>query len=312
MSIPKWFIIINPVSGNKKGLNLWRRKIEAALIENKITYRPVFTEYPKHATFLVKQAIKEGFRHVLTIGGDGTYNEVINGIMEQNIIPSTDIIFTGIPAGTGNDWVRTMGLTQCPDTIIGLLTAGKIYTQDIGIATYHVDKQLQQRYFLNVAGLGFDAYVNYRMQNNSQKFGQLTYLFELIRSMFSYQFVPAIVRWKQQIISSAVYTVSVGICPYYGGGVKIAPNAIPNDGLFDVTLAKDLTKWELVKEIRNMYSGDFLGHPKVMDFRTDSLTIDSQTSGHLQLDGELAGETPITLKIIPKALNVLIPRDHTR
>ncbi len=302
----KWFVIVNPASGKKNGRSLWENELSVKLKQEEISYQQLFTEYAGHATEITKKAIADGFYNILAIGGDGTYNEVVNGIMGQKEVPSTDILFTVIATGTGNDWLKTLKIPQAIEEIVGLMKSGENYLlHDVGLVRYYEGEEQHQRYFLNVGGTGFDAFVAQRMVN-VKKFGRLSYLIGLLQGLFQYQNVPIIVRTETRMIKEKVFMVAVAVCQYFGSGMKIAPDAVPNDGLFDITLIKDISKMGVAMELKNLFNGKFVTNPKVETFRTTSLNIKSKESIFLQLDGELVGHGPIQFEIVPQSLKILI------
>ncbi len=301
----KWLVIVNPASGKKNGRTLWETELKGKLEEENIPYKQVFTEYGGHAMELVNKAIKEGIRNILAVGGDGTYNEVVNGILSQKEVKSTDITFTGIATGTGNDWVKTLNVSHTAEQAVGLIKNGAVYLHDVGLVTFYSGEEKKHRYFLNVGGSGFDAYVAQRMEN-VKKFGKLSYFIGLVQGLFRYRNVPIVVRTETKLIKEKIFMIAVAVCQYFGSGMKIAPNAIPNDGLFDITLIKDISKMNVAMELKNLFDGSFVKHPKVETFRTDSLSIKSKEAIFLQLDGELVGHGPIQFDIVPQSLRILV------
>ncbi len=300
----EWFIIVNPTSGSGNGRKLWEGEVIHKLKQAKIQFHQYFTEHSTHATELTKEAIDQGFRKIMAVGGDGTYNEVVNGILRQEIVPSTDITFSVIPNGTGNDWVKTMRIPKNTDEAIQLIHENNPYLHDVGLATYYDGAEEKQRYFANVGGSGLDAYVAQQM-NNSKQFGKLSYLVGLVKGLIGYKNADIEVASEDGNIKEKALIVTVAICQYFGNGMKIAPNAVPNDGLFDITFIKDMSKIGVVKQLKNLYNGSFINHPKVETFRTKLISIKSKQNIYLQLDGELLGHGPFKFEIVPKALKIL-------
>ncbi len=305
MANDNWFVIVNPASNSGRGQKYWDKNIAQKLVLSGLQFETVFTEHEGHGIELTTQAIAKGYRNIIAVGGDGTYNEVVNGILNQKEVLPTNITLSMIALGTGNDWVKTMHIPTNIDDAINVIKNGKTYIQDIGLATYYQGTQKKQRYFLNVAGTGFDAYVAQRLEGG-KRFGKLTYFIELFLGLINFKTIPIRVKTKAKEAKAKVFTVAVGICQYFGSGMKIAPNAVPNDGLFDITLIKDISKVGVIKQLKNLYDGSFVKHPQVETFRTTNISIQSSQDIYLQLDGELLGHGPIEFEIVPQSLKVLV------
>jgi len=299
------FIIVNPKSGSGSGLKRWNKVVMQTLAREKIPYKAVFTAYQNHATHLAIEAIKTGFRHIVAMGGDGTLHEVMNGILQQTTVSPTDVTLSIIPVGTGNDWIKTLNIPLQIAGAIDIIKNGKTYIQDIGVATYYEAEQQKKRYFLNVGGTGFDAFVAKKIEYS--KAPVKIYLLELLKGLTSYHNTPVSIKSKERALQTSVFTVNVSICKYFGSGMLIAPEAVPNDGWLDVTLIKNISKLGVFMELRNLYNGAFVNNPHIETFRTKSISVESTKDIYLQLDGELLGHGPIDFNIIPNALKVKVP-----
>lgn len=298
-----WLIIVNPQSGGGKGLKKWNKSVAQTLTKENIAHQVLFTEGTNHATELTIEAVKNGFRKIVAMGGDGTIHEVTNGILQQNTVPSTDVTMAVIPVGSGNDWIKTMQIPLNIRENVEIIKGGKTYIQDVGVVTYFEGKTQQKRYFLNVAGTGFDAFVAQSMENTKAK----VYLWELLKGLINYQNIPVTIKAQGREREETVFAFNVGICQYFGSGMKIAPKAIPDDGWLDVTLIKNISKFGVVKELINLYDGSFVNNPYVETFRSKKITVASENDIYLQLDGELLGHGPIEFSIIPHSLKVQVP-----
>ncbi len=304
----KWTIIVNPTAGSGKAKKYWHEQIAPMLEEKGIDFQVNFTEAAGHGSELVVKSIEGGNRHIAAIGGDGTFHEVVNGIMCQEFVPSTAIAFAPIPMGTGNDWVRSLGVSTDVKSIIQRLRNGTFFLQDLGLVTYHNDiGGKEYRYFMNVAGAGFDAFVAKQMGTAPKLLGKASYFWELLKGLFSFQNVFIQLQSDSFQTSTPVFMLNVGIGQYLGSGMKVVPNAVLDDGLFDITFVEKASKWEVIGQLKGLYDGSFINYHKVKSFQTKSIVIEVSKEEllYLQADGELLGQAPLRFEILPKKLKVL-------
>ena len=158
MNQPFWYIIANPAAGNGKVGRIWH-DIEQLLQALGFSYTVKFTDHRGHAMRLVDDAILNGHRHILGLGGDGTNHELVNGILAQNRTPSADIHYALLPVGTGNDWARNYRIPNDPRQRLLRLLEGKTVLQDVGKVAYRRDGLQTERFFVNVAGMAYDAFI---------------------------------------------------------------------------------------------------------------------------------------------------------
>jgi len=307
--LDKWMVFVNPHAGTNKGERDWG-KIYDILYSSQIKFDFVFTKHKEHATALTTKYIKKGFRKFLIVGGDGTLNEVVNGIYFQKNIPTKDFLLAMIPVGTGNDWCRMFNIPFNYKKAIKVIEHGQIFTQDIGKVSYYQSNISKHRYFINVSGMGYDAVVAAKTNKDKElgKGGVLTYLKNLLTSLIFYKHsnIRIEIEEKNDFCECEAFSLSVGICKYNGGGMKQLPDAIPDDGLFDLTLIKKLSKFSVLKEVKNLYDGSFTKHPKVQTFRGKTIKIESTPEINLEADGESLGHSPFQFEIIPESLRVVV------
>lgn len=301
----EWLVIVNPNAGNKKGSKDWAR-ISSLLKNNGIAFTPFFTECRRHAIDITIDGIAKGFRKIIAVGGDGTMNEVVNGVFTQTHCPSTDIFLGMITVGTGNDWGKMFGIPPDYEDAIKVIAEGSTRLQDAGIVTYYRGISRESRYFINIAGIGFDAVVVKRtnLQRDRGRKGKTIYLLNLLRSLVFYRHTVTSVAIDGNIIKDAVFTISIGIGRFSGGGMMQTPKAIPDDGLFDITIIRKIGKGEVIKSLKMLYNGTILNHPKITGHMGREILIDSDPLIHLEADGESLGHSPIELKILPRSVNV--------
>jgi YegS/Rv2252/BmrU family lipid kinase len=243
----------------------------------------------------------------VAIGGDGTLNEVINGLVIEGIADPT--VKLGIIAGgTGSDSVRTLGIPHDYRAACHRVLRGKPDCIDLGLITCVSEGREVQRYFLNVAGLGFDGEVAERANRSSKALGgTIPFLSSLFVKLLTYRNKTVEITLDgQQYLQQKANSVIVCNGRYAGGGMHIGPNAALDDGLFDVIIIGDTGKLEIIANVPRIYRGTHLSHPKVDEYRARQIQVKAQEPMLLQADGELIGEAPATFQIIPQALHVLV------
>jgi len=308
ISPEKWLVIVNPNAGSKKGARDWT-KICHFLTQEGFDFHCVFTEHRNHAIHLTEQNLEKGYRYFIVVGGDGTMNEVLNGIMNQTMIPMEELNLGMIPVGTGNDWCRTFGIPFDYEKAINILKTKKIFKQDIGKVSYHKKNETLQRYFLNVAGMGYDALVAKKTNilKEKGKGGPLAYIYFVFASLFQYKFMEGVIEVDDQVVfKGEIFSMNVGICKYNGGGMMQVPYAIPDDGLLDMMIIKKASKFIVIRHARKLYDGTLVDLPVVKTFRGKSIRIRSTGKIYLETDGESLGHTPFTYDIIPRVLRVIV------
>lgn len=289
----KTAFIINPVAGRSKTAKVWEDiKSNSIVIETE--GKPFFTDGPGDAEKLARDLPKEGYRRLIVFGGDGTVNEVING-ME---LGSTQLGI--IPTGTGNDFCRMLGISNKPGEAVKQLFQGKTKIVDIG--------KINDRRFLNTLGVGFDAEVartaNEEYQNLS---GTMAYLGALIKVLKEYKNEEMIIETETATIKGKMLLAAVGNGSYIGGGMKLIPQAKIDDGKFHLCLIGDASKPDVLMNVSKIFSGKHLSHPKVSSFTASKITIKTTYPLTVQTDGEILGKTPVKAEVIPGALEILIP-----
>lgn len=303
----EWFVIVNPNAGRRKGEKDWL-EIAALLNEAGIRFTNVFTEHPNHAVKLARKYIENGYRKIIVVGGDGTLNEVVNGVYTQKKYPPREITLAMISVGTGNDWGRSFNIPMGYRDAIEVIKNFNTRLQDVGRVSYISQNLPKQRHFINMAGLGFDAMVAKRTNKVKQqgKGGPFSYIISLFTSLISYQSIKCQVIVDGQKTSADVFSMSVAICRFNGGGMMQAPDAIPDDGLFDITIITRVSRFLVLRSIKKLYDGTFLSLPQVITFRGAKVEIESDPALFLETDGESLGHTPMNFETIPLGITVVV------
>ncbi len=301
-----WFVIVNPNAGRRRGYRDWP-VIEALFRSYGLPFEVVFTESRGHATDITREAIARGVRNIAVAGGDGTMNEVVNGIFTQSEVRSESITLGMITIGTGNDWGRMFDIPSDYKGAVAVLNKYRRSLTDAGVAEYDTAGGRERRYFINIAGLGFDAVVVRRTNRvkDRGRSSKAVYLYNLLRSLLFYRHTHTDVIIDGRLISNETFTISLGIGKYSGGGMKQTPNAVHDDGLFDITIIKRMRKGEIIRSLRRLYDGTILDHPKIEGHTGRHIIVKSRPPIHLEADGETLGYSPIEFSIIPSAVNVV-------
>lgn len=299
----KWFVIINPTSGNGASKKKWLL-ISKELINQGFDFQFAVTEYKNHSKELVKSALKKGIKKIISVGGDGTLHNIVNGVLSFKPLNINEIKITVIPIGTGNDWIKTYGISKNYKKAIAQIKSGKIIQQDIGKITLNS----KITYFNNLAGIGFDGYVVNKV-HYFKNLGSLAYLAGTIASLTKFRKPTLKISFNSQTIQAKTLILMIGICKYSGGGMRLTNEPNPADGLFDISFVRNIPLLTVLANIPGLFNGAITKHKLVSNYKSSELTIeivDSENT-YIQADGELLGSGNFKVKILPKAINFIIP-----
>jgi len=302
----KWFVILNPHAGSGRGKKD-RTKIFKKLNQSKLKFELVVSEYPKHTIQLTIEAISEGYRNLIVVGGDGTLNEAVNGIFTQTVCIPEEITLGMIPVGTGNDWIKTFGIPNKYKAAIKIIKKGDSMRQDVGRISFTENDKMKTCFFANMAGFGFDAMVaekTNRLKNKGRK-GISLYLQALGSSFINYQTCKTRVEIDGQEFDELIFSVSLGIGKYNGGGMMQAPGAIPDNGLFQVTIIRKIGLFGILRNLAGLYSGEYLKDPRVSMFSASRISISAAKNIAGEADGEILGDNKFDIELISQKLSVI-------
>jgi YegS/Rv2252/BmrU family lipid kinase len=302
----EWLVIVNPNAGNGKGKKDWEH-ISSYLKNSGLKWSAEFSEKKGHAIIMSQEAITAGYRKMLCIGGDGTLNEIVNGAFSQKICSSKDITLGLIPVGTGNDWGRMFGIPLNYEKAINIIKEGKTILHDIGRVNYFNGSEKGERYFINIAGLGFESVVVKRtnIQKDKGKSGKAIYFYNLLMSLISYKNTKAEIVIDGKKSEANIFSLNVGNGRYCGGGMRQTPFAVPDDGLLDVTVIKGMGRIEIILNLKILYDGTILKHPKVDGYKCRNVAVSSDSVLYVEADGESLGHTPAEFSIVPSSINIV-------
>jgi diacylglycerol kinase (ATP) len=266
----------------------------------------LFSEQPGHFTELVAQAAGEGAGLVVAVGGDGTLNEVANGLLA---LPRDRPELAVIPFGTGMDFARSHGIPRKLEAAIDVARAGRTALVDAGRVAYRAwDGSTAETCFGNIASAGMSGAVA-RQANASSKAlgGRISFFGALVRVFATWRNTELEVEAAGERRTGKMTNVIVAVGRYQGGGMLIAPDAEPDDGLFDVILVGDITKRDFVLNVGKIYRGTHLSHPKIELLKSSAVSVDAEVAVPIELDGEQPGTTPARFEILPGALRLRVP-----
>jgi diacylglycerol kinase (ATP) len=305
-------VICNPVSGSGKGLALLSVLL-GKLDDADVRYASEVTQRRGDAVRLAHRAVMSGCSAVIAIGGDGTLFEVANGIMDPNEpgLPfgfGNDVAVGLVQAGRGSDFGRSIGVPADPDAACERILQGRTTVIDLGHITFTSFRgEERTRYFVNAAGMGFDAEVAARANAGPKGLGgTIPYLSSLFMTLGTYRNKRVEVKLDGEEWQARVNSIIVANGQYFGGGMKIAPEAQLSDGEFDVVVLGDMGKIDLVRNVPRVYDGSHVTHPKVSVMSSKMVQVKSPDRLLLQADGEVLGMAPATFAVVPSALKVIV------
>jgi YegS/Rv2252/BmrU family lipid kinase len=257
----------------------------------------VLSEYPGH---LAEAAGSAGDRLLVVVGGDGTMNEVVNGVARAGAEIAV------LPNGTGQDFGRTHAIPTAFDEAVRVALEGVTRTVDVG----HIALGDATRYFANVGSAGMSGSVARRANSMSKRLGgRATFFYALTREFLAWQNTDVTVRLDGgEERRGAMHDVIVAIGQWHGGGMKLAPDAAQDDGLFDVVFIGDVNKLDFLTTAPKLYNGKYLAHQKIDHVRSATVEIDAAEPLPIEVDGEPIGTTPARFEVVPAAIRVRVPR----
>ena len=302
----KSMIIVNPVAGGGNSAKRWG-KIEPLLRQLGYEFDWAFTGRAGGARGLAARAVDEGFGTVVAVGGDGTVNEVVDGILSATGEGGKGISLGIIPTGRGVDLCRTVGVPLDYSEAAKRLLDARAVQIDVGEAEYNAGGAVERRFFANFAGLGFDVEVSRRANTIAPKGGgTVPYLSSVFLSLLSYRNRRVEMVLDGEVARKKIVAIIAANGQYFGGGMRVAPQASPTDGLFDVVVLGDLNRLDLLLNLPRVYEGTHTTHPKVSITRAQRLEVHSVEPVFFQVDGDPVGETPVKLRLLPGAIRLLV------
>jgi diacylglycerol kinase (ATP) len=303
---PTYRIILNPTAGNGNGGNS-QPQIEQLFTQNKLSYNLTRTTGVGHAIDLTGQAVRDGYQVIVAVGGDGTVNEVVNGLMHSKSegfsLPPLGVLCVG----RGNDFAGSLGIPEDLSGGVQALQAGFRRVVDIGRVTGGIYPQ--GRYFCNCVGVGFDAITTIEVHKLPRWGGYLAFLAAVLKTVFLYNKAPlARIEFDGKVVTQRSLLISIMNGRRLGGGFIMAPNSQFDDGLLDLCIAEQMSSFNVIKMIPHFQKGDQATQPSIKTGQASRVSITAQ-DGRLpaQTDGEIICEdgSRLEIELLPRQLEII-------
>ncbi|MBS1272325.1 MAG: Diacylglycerol kinase [Candidatus Marinimicrobia bacterium] len=288
----RYTIVANPAAGNGKTLNALD-ELQYYLNESHLKYELVFTHSPMEAAEIASNKSQQGSDVIVAFGGDGTINEVANGLV------GGEAPLGIIPCGSGNDFSKSTGIPKDISAAVDILGNHAVKSIDVG--------KIEDRYFVNGMGIGFDALVNYRATQMQMLKGKTSYVASIVSSLFQYQSIEMEVEFNGTVKTGKTYLVALGNGFSVGGGFRLTPDAVLDDACFDVCHVAEVKKRTIIRHFSKLLDGRVGAVEQVTLSKSPDLTITSDEHLPIHIDGEVfrMDATEVNVKIVPSALPVI-------
>lgn len=298
-------VIVNPESNKGRTRKRWgeiREGLKSFIRE----YKFEFTEKPLHATEIARQAIKDGTELVIGVGGDGTMNEIANGFFEDRKIINPETTLGVVPAGTGCDLTKSLNIPAGLKDALKVITEAASVRMDVGKVRFRSNTGAEEeRFFLNVADFGLGGEVVRRVNERRLQRKASSYVRCLVTTMVQYRNKRVRIEVDGKRLPGGEYLIgAVANGKIFGKGMKVAPGAELDDGLFDSVLVRGFKFLEFCRHGWKLMNGSHITHPKVTVIQGSKVEAwpEEDEDVLLELDGEQLGRLPATFEIIPRHL----------
>ncbi|MDT8859647.1 diacylglycerol kinase family lipid kinase [Alkalihalobacillus sp. MEB130] len=290
-----YYFLVNRTSGKGRSVKIWN-EIEEILKEKKVSYQVIITETKEEGLAFLHDLIHsdKNISGIVALGGDGTIHEIMNQLI------GTTVPFSVIPTGSGNDYARARGIS-------------KDYVKEIEKLLQNDQKKIDlleigDRHCMTVVGIGFDAKVADEANRMKWKkwFGGLAYILTIFKVLLTYK--PSSVKLTinhEERLFEKVWLIAIANHAYYGGGIKICPNASSDDGKLDLCIIHSLPKWRLLFILANVFEGKHVSMNGVDYLQVESIQVDSDEPLFVTADGEMMGQTPTSISVKKSAFHVI-------
>jgi YegS/Rv2252/BmrU family lipid kinase len=298
-----WLVVFNPAAGNarrREQLTALERALQAAGVALEI----VATSAPRDGERIAREAVLAGRRKLLIAGGDGSAHDVVNGVMSTGVELARSVLLGFAPLGTGNDWARTLGLPRDPAQLAAAIARAETIAHDVGVIDFAPHGRAARRWFVNVAGAGYDSFVISSLP--AQVPSRLAYLSGAVAGLLRYHPPRFLIDDAGRTFDERLWVVFVANARYCGNSMHVAPHARIDDGRLVVVAVDALHPLRVLGKLRRLYDGSLARDPAVRSFATERLRIDATPVTAVEADGQIVGSTPVEIGIEPGALRVVV------
>lgn len=317
----KWLAVVNVFAASKKAGSVWK-KAAICLEEAGVPYEAKFTGGKYNATELSRNGATAGYRKFVAVGGDGTVHDVLNGIAEY--VSSTpgvtlsDFTLAVLPVGSGNDWVKSVGVSLDIRQAVSYIAAGSTGKQDV-VKVSILDpsdtsgEPLSVSYMSNVGGVGLDARVCEIVNRKKErgKRGKKLYVLALLYCIRHRVPIRAkVICDGKEVFSGKYLSMAFGIGKYSGGGMRQTPTAVIDDGLLDLTIIPDIPIWTIAKEVPKLFTGTFNTVKELTFERCREVLVlpeGGSDAEPVEVDGEVVGRVPVRMEVLEQQINIIRP-----
>ncbi|HWS30972.1 MAG TPA: diacylglycerol kinase family protein [Clostridia bacterium] len=287
------YFIVNILAGGGRCETCFKQ-VEAELAARNIPYECAVTQYRRHAVELAKAAYESGERTIVAVGGDGTVNEV------ASVLAGTEAVMGVMPFGTGNDLARVLNFPTEPKAALEAILLGNVRRMDAADANGH--------FFINVAGFGFDVDVLVCTEKHKRRYrGMLPYLLGILDALVHLKALPVRIHLEDGSVKEMdALLIAVGNGAYFGGGMKVAPEADPFDGAFDVCVVHKVSRLKFIKLLPRFIKGTHIGLSVIEYFRASELYVEGPQYSVIDVDGELYSHAPARFTLKKQAVNMIV------
>ena len=301
-----WLVIRNPVAGGARNRRAWER-FEQVLRRTGLRFDVCTTTRPGDGARLAESALSAGIDRIMVAGGDGSVHDVLNGLMRARratvVAGESAPTLVPVPLGTGNDWSRSLRLPRDPERLAALVAAGATAPHDVGVIRFP-GRDEAPRWFINVAGAGFDAHVISRLPAPTPS--RFAYLAGALRELGRYRSPRFRIEVEDGRCREGRFLLAfVANGQYCGHRMHVAPPALLDDGRFDVVTVDDMGVLRALPKLLRLYFGNVLRDPLVQHATTRCVSIESDPVTAVEADGQLVGTTPVEIRVERHAVRTI-------
>ena len=299
-----WLAIVNPASGRSRAGASWAQ-VADAFARAGVQVDVAYTSAPNEGEAIAKQAVQDGRRRLLAAGGDGSVNDIVNGIMTAGCTPHDLVTLAPVPLGTGNDWARSLGIPRNPAGIAAIIAAEVTLLHDVGHIEFPAAGRdsVRGRWFINVAGAGYDSHVIQRLPQ--QVPSPIAYLRGALTGLATYRAPVFRITADTGSLEERLLLAFVANGQYCGNRMHVAPDARLDDGLLEVVAIRNVGLFTVLAKVIKLYRGTLLDDRVVWHARGARVRIETDTTVAVEADGQVVGNTPAEISVLRGRLRVV-------